>query len=183
MKNFKNPISILMDRGIHYTSDYFKWMFVKHEIIPKYASAYNSTGNSIAERINQTINFVVRCFQGEELTYIENKINFVLTNASHQVMKVSPSELVKGFSELDPLKRKAIINIEKLNELVKSQQQLDNARIYNLRTHHDYLVGDFICVRNNNPQGKLDVVWLGPFEIINVSNNFVIVKMGLKKNN
>lgn len=89
--------SILSDKETQYTSDIYKWVCRKHHVDIRYATAYNATGNSMAERINQTITTVLKCFKDEDIDTVEYKINFRLTNSHHRTMNCSTNELVRGF--------------------------------------------------------------------------------------
>lgn len=54
-KKFRKPISLLSDRGRQYISQNFENFLKKEGVKHLITSPYNPTGNSISERINQTI--------------------------------------------------------------------------------------------------------------------------------
>ncbi|ORE00507.1 hypothetical protein A0H76_439 [Hepatospora eriocheir] len=130
----------------------------------------------MAERINQTITTVLKCFKYEDIDTVEYKINFRLTNSHHRTMNCSPNELVRGFSELDPLQRSIVIDTAETFQRIETQQKSDNLRLNNKRLKYNYATGDLVLLRNYLNKGKLEPNFLGPYEVVEVSTNTIKIR-------
>ncbi|KAF9763132.1 Gag-Pro-Pol polyprotein [Nosema granulosis] len=71
---YGKPKSILTDQGRQFTSQNFKTFLSQNGIKHATSSAYNPTGNSIVERINQVIGNALRCYRDISLKDAVKKI-------------------------------------------------------------------------------------------------------------
>lgn len=64
-----------------------------------------------------------------------------------------------------------------------AKERLTDRKTYNKSqydkkaTKHDIEPGDFVLLKNQNPKGKHDVLWLGPYDIDWVDDKYVTIKM------
>lgn len=119
IKPYGKPESLLSDQGRQYISSELGAFCKSMNIKQLFSSTYNPTGNSIAERLNQSIGLTCRIFNtwsGEKIAkYVERGVNNLFCTTTGY----SPIELLRGRSNLDPLKRNIDINLAKVNENVR----------------------------------------------------------------
>ncbi|KAG0439395.1 hypothetical protein DMUE_2455, partial [Dictyocoela muelleri] len=106
---------MLIDHGKQYVNNYFKDMALKIGIRLKTSTIFNPTGNSISERINKTINEIMRMYSFNLKAHsiqnmIENRLNLI----THSTLKVSLLEIFIGKSPFTNKK------IPSLKELIKN---------------------------------------------------------------
>lgn len=108
----------MTDQGKQYTSHEFRKFLIRYNIKHITTTAYNPTGNSISERINQEIGKGLRALRNLTIGDAINKIEFSINNLYSSTLKCSPHAIIYSTNLLDPLKRINIINTSKLNERV-----------------------------------------------------------------
>ncbi|KAF9762400.1 hypothetical protein NGRA_2044 [Nosema granulosis] len=141
---------------------------VKHIL----TSPYNPTGNSISERINQTIAFTLRNHRDKSIREAIKTAQRSLNYTYHRILGFSPFEYLHKYSRLDPLKRELDINYEAISERQKSQSTRDNQELNKSRiTNYEFKLKSKVYVKNPNPKSKMDTRWLGPGSITKISDN------------
>ncbi|KAI5170400.1 hypothetical protein PAEPH01_1399 [Pancytospora epiphaga] len=84
------PKTLLMDQGQYHISSQFQQKLKEHNIKPTYISAYYLQGNSMSERVNQTIARVLRCYPTISITQACARIEYGHQRTSHRVLGCSP---------------------------------------------------------------------------------------------
>ena len=181
IKNGK-PETLLTDQGRQYISKEFKFFLVENNITHYTSCTYNPTGNSISERLNQTIAKVVRLNKQASISSVTNKINWVLQNTYSSSLKASPHEVRFGVSNYDPLHR----NLTGLLEQSIANVQLSNTRqldtINKKRKNKTYTIGDTVYYKIP-VRTKFDYLWAGPYKVkgISTSNNNLLIASPTKE--
>lgn len=169
IRNNSSPETLLTDQGRTYLSEEFTRYIKAKQIQPIRTSPYNPTGNSISERLNQTITRVLQVSEPTTIKKIISKINYVLQNQNHRTLDASPFELCKRRSNFDPEKRElpgfSNHHLEKLDKAAKvSEDRLNRGRV-----PYTYRVGEKVY-KQVQRAGKLDPYWEGPFIIRKLSD-------------
>ena len=171
------PKTILTDQGSQFISQEFENFMTKNNINHIRSSFYNPTGNSISERINQTIARVIRMNNNLSLTKIVPRIEKALQLCYHRSIDSSPHESRYKWTPLDPLKRIFEFPLEKAIGKTKSMVEKDIIRRNKGREmHHKYKIGD-LGMTKRNIRNKYDDYWDGPYKIekINSFNNLFTI--------
>ncbi|MGL4848965.1 MAG: RNase H-like domain-containing protein, partial [Clostridium sp.] len=180
-KKHGKPKRLLSDQGRQFISAHFLGFLKNEGIKHTTSSAYNPTGNSVVERMNQTIGNTLRCLK--HLTFDEalSETMKSICLLQHQTLGHSPFEIVKGKNPLNPyltskIDRNAILR------RTKDRNLHDLRRINSNRVPHRYRVGDKVFVKAPTCD-KLDPRWKGPFRVVKVKleHNYVIIKKGSKQ--
>ena len=177
LNNHTIPSTILTDQGTQFKAQIFQEALKERNIIHKQTSAYNPTGNSMSERINQTIARTIRCYRHLPIDDILAIINQALQISYHRALGASPHEVVYKFSPLDPLKRRLNSPLEESN-----RKSLENAKKDTIRRNkqrdenYHYKVGEKVLLKSFI-RGKYDDFWEGPFTIekVHISENSFII--------
>ncbi|KAF0986315.1 hypothetical protein HZS_5826, partial [Henneguya salminicola] len=91
---YGNPKTLLSDQGRTYTSKHLSTEETRLGIKHKFTTAYNPTGNGMSERINQSINFVLKHFNERSISKAIETAERRLRLCYHRGLKCSPFELV-----------------------------------------------------------------------------------------
>lgn len=134
------------------------------------ATPYNPTGNSISERINQTITRVLRANRNLKIQKALALVNWALQNQYNRSIGCSPHELVNHCSNYDPERRPLNGLLEKANERYLKQHQHNLNLINSTRGEFAYRVGDNVYVQTQK-KGKLDPIWDGPCKVLRIINS------------
>ena len=81
VKKYGASKTLLSDQGRQYTSLHMKEMCSKHKIKQLFSTAYNPTGNGIAERINAVIGNSLRCLKGINIYEVALQIETGINNS------------------------------------------------------------------------------------------------------
>lgn len=127
-KNTK-PETILTDLGTNYITSEFKDFLNKMGIKPRNTTSYNPTGNSISERINQTITRVLMANKKVKLRQLIKKVNHTLQNQPHRSLGASPHEIVKRFSIFDPKQNKLAGLSQEVLMRMKREQEINEVNM------------------------------------------------------
>lgn len=165
---------MITDQGRQYISSVFKNLLDKHSIKHVVASAQNPTGNSISERINQTINTVLRINRNSKLSKINDEIETRINYCVNRTTGFAPFKIFNtkvhdacNISERDYNDIK-----KKIEERILEEQNRRNRK----RKEFDFKMGMSVLKRNFS-QDKVDPLWLGPYKIVAVDchKNWVIL--------
>ncbi len=182
LSEFPTPKSILTDQGRSFISVEFMEFCQALGIHYRNTSGYNPTGNSISERINQTLLNGIRILKGLKFSEVLERVEDAHNNSHHATINYSPFEVIFGFSNLDPCLRKINVDFNALNSRAQNQANLDNQRTNAKRlSHFEYKIGDCCLVKRENLQ-KGERPFDGPFKILAVKENLVLLKLTDFKN-
>lgn len=170
------PRTCLTDQGRNYMSQKFKNFLETVQIKHITTTPYNPTGNSISERINQTVNRVLQTSKRIPIKRIIRRINFVLQNQPHRVLMCSPYEIRFGKSNFDENNNKlgGYSDWHRQRILEAGKENLE--RINQTRKKINLKIGEKIY-RKKLIRKKLSPFWTGPFVIkeLDPSGNVVTI--------
>ncbi|KAI5161153.1 hypothetical protein NEAUS03_1518, partial [Nematocida ausubeli] len=131
-----------------------------------HSTPYNPTGNSISERINQNIKFILahdaNIKIGKAVELIHRRLNYTY----HRTVKCTPFELIYGYHPLDP-KQKPFDKDKKLKQI--SEKLQDQKELSVNKKHIDSTKlkpGQKVYYKSYEQGNKLSGPWQGPFPII-----------------
>jgi hypothetical protein len=199
------PSSIVTDQGTQFMGDIFKRLCKLLKVHKLNTSAYHPESNGALERAHKTIIEYVRCFsdpKNNDWNYFLQFACFVYNTSPHTMTKYTPYEILFGRKAnipghlqqapapvynyddlLHDIKRK----LQECHEIARTNlkqtkqhrvaQQLSKVNAPNL------IVGDKVLLKNEKAS-KLDPLWLGPFELVEVDPNGsnVTIKISNKRN-
>ncbi|KAG0420194.1 hypothetical protein EQH57_0261 [Dictyocoela roeselum] len=172
------PKFILSDNGRQFISVNFEKFCRENGIKHIFSGEYNPTGNSIVERRNLEIGFMLRIQRGNTLTQLKRAIWNRLNLCHNRVLEQSPVEIFLGRSIFENVSYKKSPDIDKLKNKIKKELTV-NMKIKNTkRIFTKYNIADKILIKNFSPD-KVEPKWLGPYEILGYSrsrNNVIINK-------
>ncbi len=137
IRNLGKPDSILTDQGRQYLGSVFKSYCKNNGIRHKTTLAFNPTGNSISERINQSLGLICRIHHNWSGHKIARHVSYGINNSYHSTLGYSPYELKGQTSNFDIDKRKLDINLVNVNERVKNKST-SNEQKTNLKRDESY---------------------------------------------
>ena len=151
ISRFGKPVSILSDNGSQYTGRFFEEFCLSQGIKHYFSSPYNLTGNSISERIKQTIGNILRIEKGKLLEDIIPIIESSLNPTFNRHLQCSPVELLHGSSPCDLLQRKSKVTHLDAERNIKKNAAVELNKRNRLRSAHSELqIGDLVYQRNFN---------------------------------
>ncbi|KRH93399.1 Transposon Tf2-6 polyprotein [Pseudoloma neurophilia] len=153
---FGKPEELLTDNGTCYIGEHTKDYLMRHGIKQRLATPENPTGNSISERINQTITTILRIYKHWKLSVIKEVIENRLNKVYHSRIKEIPTNIVKKFGEDSSVR---------VNE---TQSSKDYEKMNKGRKEHKYKIGDKI-LRLVKVRTKIETPYRGPFIIREIS--------------
>ncbi|MGL5707258.1 MAG: reverse transcriptase domain-containing protein [Aeromonas sp.] len=159
------PDTCLTDQGRQYISIHTRDYFRKKNIEHLTSTAYNPTGNSISERINQTITRVLQTNKHVRLKSLVKLINFTLQNQYHRSLGGSPYELRYGRSNFDPLYRNLTSLVDEYENKDRRSRIENCNRMNKGRIDNEYVIGEEVY-RLRPFRKKLDPKWKGPYKIL-----------------
>jgi hypothetical protein len=114
---------LLTDQGTQYRSHAVKEICKRNEIIQTFTCPFTPTSNAIAERINSTINTVLRIYKNRLSSKDAlKKAEFRLNNTFNRSLSEIPSEILSRESELaiDEVEKK---NLKELYSKMKEEKE------------------------------------------------------------
>lgn len=180
IKEIKIPEIVISDLGRQYTGQSFNDLCDKYKIKHKYTTANNPTSNSKSERINKSINEILRIYNvGISIKQLEKLIERRLNYVYNRAIGTSPYTLVY---KMNPLNKNKIFDwSDKMSRAIRMSSKLSSLnleRINEKRLEYKYQIGDLVYQRQRINR-KQDLIWMGPFEVIEVVKDNV----KLNKNN
>ncbi|KAG0420274.1 Gag-Pro-Pol polyprotein [Dictyocoela roeselum] len=124
------PVKILTDNGRQFISTTFEKFVLANKIKHVFSGAYNPSRNSIVERRNLEVGFILRLNRGSTLKQLEDAIWNRLNLCYNQITTKTPAEIffkASIFKDKQPLneikndKLKSIIR-NNLNKKIKSRK-------------------------------------------------------------
>ena len=125
IKRFGKPLSLLSDNGKQFTSTLLQDYCNENDIVQKFTTPYNPTGNSISERVNGVIGQVLRSYKNKALKEVIQAIERSLNFGYNRNLKCSPTEAFPNASAFDLLKRESLYTKESYK---CSEQRLDQKK-------------------------------------------------------
>lgn len=169
------PKEIISDRGRQYTSKEFKNLCQKKLIKLNLRISGLPTSNGIAERLNSTINNLLRIYKNElSLRQIAENCEFTINCTFHKGIKTTPLTIQKGINILGQRETVDIEEISKL-QLQQKKETLNKANL-NRKEPSTISTGGKIMIRNQSQQ-KLANLWDGPFEVLELSRDQTRMKV------
>ncbi|GFH61911.1 hypothetical protein CTEN210_18387 [Chaetoceros tenuissimus] len=182
LSRYPRPVKCIHDKGTEFTGSEFQQMLQRFHIRPSQITTKNPQGNSICERIHQTmlnqIRSLLRQNPPNDINQANHVIDTLLANtvyalrtSLHSSLNASPGALA--------FQRDMILNmpfIADLNNIRNRRQEIvnrSNDRENANRLDYNYQVGDWILIRSDAHQvvQKLEERWFGPFQITQVHVN------------
>jgi transposase InsO family protein len=176
------PKAITCDNGKEFMAEFSKMVKYDYGIEIQNTTVRNPQGNSMVERMHQTLGNIVRTFPLTSLdpddpwTGILSAAMFAIRATFHTTLKATPAQLVFG--------RDSIVNTKFTPDwnAIKQQKQeriLENNRRENAkRKAHEYKVGDLVLYKDAQTHKYGRDAYNGPFDVIKVNKNGTIrIKM------
>ncbi|GFH58269.1 hypothetical protein CTEN210_14745 [Chaetoceros tenuissimus] len=182
LSRYPRPVKCIHDQGGEFTGSEFQEMLNRFNIRPAQITTRNPQGNSICERMHQTmlnqIRSLLRQHPPQTVAEATQAIDTLLANtvyalrtAVHSTMNASPGALA--------FQRNMILNlpfIVDLNNLRARRQEIvdrSNQRENDNRIDYNYQVGNWVLVIADSYRttSKLDIRFEGPFQITQVHVN------------
>ena len=197
---FGCPKTILTDLGSNFTSALFKQVAKRFGIRKIYTSAYRPSSNGAIERSHANIHEFLRHYTNEydnwdeyiEMAALNHNTNY------HESTGFSPFELVFGRQAREPsvkpsekdstygdyfvelIKRLHLISEKARDSLIMSKER--NKHYYDKKAcPSDINIGDKVFLKIDRSRKKLEPLYEGPFDVVDVnkkSKNVTIIYKG-----
>ncbi len=102
-------------------------------------------------------------------------INTRLNHCFHRILNCSPYELVNNFSIFDPIRRKTNLldnAISRTRKNIEKNEEKSNLT----RKEYKFNLGELVYTKSKK-NGKLESLYCGPFEVIGIMENRLLIKM------
>jgi hypothetical protein len=172
------PTQIIFDRGKEFMAEFAQMVQHDYGVKRKPITTRNPQANSIIERVHQTIGNIIRTFEMNKKTDIDEEdpwsgvltaTMFAIRATYHTTNQATPAQLVFG--------RDAILNTtfeanwqyirERKQKIINENNKKENLK----RIPHRYHVGDKALYRNDSLDKFSTDAYDGPFEIVQVNDN------------
>lgn len=167
------PKKLLSDQDRQFISREFKNFLDENEIRHIKTSTYNPTCNSIVERANSNIGAIARISRNKHLEDLRTDILNYMNLTANRTTKMSPYEIVYGFSPFDVTKRintrTKELQFARTEHSIIIEQEKNNKK----RLDFIYKSGDRVYKKNHDPD-KLAEKWTGPFLVTKVIDQNVV---------
>lgn len=173
-KHNPKPDTLFSDQGKNYMSKEFNAFLESEQIKHVVTTTYNPTGNSISERINQTISRVLQVSQRMKLKEVLKKLNTTLQNMTHRVLEASPHEIVKLKSIFDPKEEILEGFTPDIAKQIVRANQKSIERINMKRNNHNFEIGDSVYKKILR-RTKLFPQWSGPYQIKSMNQDKTVM--------
>lgn len=200
---FGLPQDLRSDRGSEFLSDLFSRVLKLLGIKRRATSAYRPQSNGALERSHRTLKSMLRAYIEKDKTNWPEFLPFVvfvINTTKNRSIGYSSHQLLYGYQLDVPsnLKRKPEpvytyddyanelkFKMQVAHEIAREhliESKINNKLYYDDNANLDeYDVGDQILIQNNQRKTKLDNLFLGPYEIIEIlSDTNVKIKIGKK---
>ena len=197
------PHSVVTDQGTQFMCDVFKRLCKLLRVHKIHTSAYHPESNGALERTHKTMIEYLRCFcdpRGGDWDKWLPFACFVYNTTPHTMTKYTPYEILFGRKanipgqlqqkptpvyNYDDLVHDVKLKLQRCHELARANlMQTKRLRIAQQTSKVNMLkfyVGNKVLLRNEKA-GKLDPIWAGPHDIIEVDPNGSNVIIKLAKN-
>ena len=180
------PQILTYDRGSEFMGEFAAMIEEDYGITRKGITTRNPQANAIIERIHQTIGNVIRTFQVQESTYLDEDdpwsgilaaTMFAVRATYHTTLQATPTQLVFGRDAILNTQFEANWNLirERKQRIIRMNNKRENAR----RLSHTYHIGDKVLYAARTSAKYGADPYDGPYRILKVNNNGTVrLKMG-----
>ena len=183
----RTPKHIITDFGSEFTSHEFVDFCFQWGILVNYTPPYHHSSNGLVERVNYSIESLLRCAlierKGNWVECLPNVVN-AINSSQHEATGVSPNQVLgetslTGIKLIDQYahKRKPCDLVEVANKSRKYLSRMRNKE-NKFRRYVNYKIGESVYVKVTNVSGKLQAIYQGPGTITEVNGHQVSVKIG-----
>ena len=165
---FEAPRVFVCDQGPQYMSAVFRSYLQQSSIRHFPTSGYNACGNGKAERLNSTINFILKTNKGNTVKELKEKIENCFNEGFHRITQTTPNSIVQLARKLNPLKLPCLKTFEQINTLNETAALENQKRTNRICQPYFYNPGDAISLKSQE-NGKAAPIYLGPFVCRDVS--------------
>ena len=182
LSRYPKPERAVTDNGPEFVGHEWEFMLMDWGIKKANISSNTPTANAVIETVHRTMGQIIRTvFDGAEAktkveldALIDKAVAICIRAcrcaANTSLQGVAPGALVFGrdMNLNIPIIADIIAILE--NRQIKTDKRLmhENKK----RSHHEYVVGDFVYVQNHFSSGdKMKPAWRGPFKILQVHTN------------
>ena len=184
------PEIILTDLGKNFVSKLLKEVAKQFSIKRVFTTPYRPSSNGALERAHTKLNEFLRHYTNKEREWDEliEFASFCYNTSVHESTNFSPYELLFGKkarfpSESLTLKEKTYFEyvsdmISRLSEIQEfAYKHLIDAKERNKRYYdrklrpNELKIGDFVFLQINSNRKKMDDIYRGPFEVLDILNN------------
>jgi hypothetical protein len=194
LARYPRPAAVIMDRGREFYAEVADTLYDEYGITLKYITARNPQGNSMIERIHQTIRNMIATLDIRGLNDVDTSkedeseedsektltsrdkwegvlsaVGFAVRATVHTTMRATPMQLVFG--------RDAILNVgfqadweyikQRRTKVILQNNQRENAK----RLPYTYNVGDKVMILQHQHRKYGQPRYAGPYDIDRVNAN------------
>eukprot|EP00477_Mikrocytos_mackini_P001526 GAHX01001642.1.p1 GENE.GAHX01001642.1~~GAHX01001642.1.p1 ORF type:complete len:239 (+),score=28.80 GAHX01001642.1:3331-4047(+) len=171
------PNSVLTDNGRQYTSKEYEKFLKREGIRSNHSTPYNPRGNSVSERLNQSVGNILRINRGslvsDVIPLIEAELNFTV----HSTHGYISEKIIKGYSAIDPLQRKQNVDIKELKQAIQ-EKAFSKKGDYSNRLPKPFEISETVYAMNFE-MNKMDPHWVGPLKITRQEKSPKAVYVGM----
>ena len=180
LNKYIKPLKIISDQGSQFISKTFMNLCEEFKIKHSICTAYNPSGNGIAERFNKNLANGLRCLKGTEIKSALMQIEETNQISYHRSIKHSPYEIIHSKSPFDITQQSKEINLNDIYYYQKWLSQKNNLNINKLRINtFKFEIGKYVYIKRRILKNKLDNQWKGPAEIVATKSNSNVVRCRL----
>lgn len=167
------PEKVICDRGSEFMAEVKTMLKEEYGCKVAQITTRNPQGNSMLERIHQTIGNMIRTAritdEEDPFSGILSAVAFATRATIHTTNGATPSQLVFGRDAI--LNTRFEANWALIRERKQKQINRDNKRENSKRKEHHYRVGDKIIVKNDPSRKYGEDQYIGPYTITHVYDN------------
>ena len=176
VSEFGQPNIFHSDQGRQYTSAIVQKYFKENGVKQTFSSTYNPTGNSISERINQTISTGIKIGKGNNIYNLIKNIEFAINNSNNRTIGYSPNEIIHRKSYFDLFQKELQISNKSILNRIKEKATMEETKRNKIRKEFTYELGSLVLLKRFH-RNKTDSLYEGPFtikQIMKGKNNYLI---------
>lgn len=173
MAKFSNPTAIITDQGRQFLSDAYIKFCDENRIRRITTTAYNPSGNSIAERVHRTLGNVLRIHRHD--LKVKDILEIAMRNVNHgyhSEVKCCPVEMTNTRHLLNLTNEEILINEDECYNIQKDSKVRSLEKRNQKRNQNTKIAkNDKVMLKCAIRRGKLDRIWEGPFKVVEIKKN------------
>ncbi|GMF47594.1 unnamed protein product [Phytophthora fragariaefolia] len=181
LNRYPRPERCIYDQGSEFAAE-FTELLDSYGVQRDGTTAKKPQANSTIKRVHRTINDKLRTEQITTLRECENCLSAVMfaTRAKHHTaIGLSPGQAAVGRDIL--FDYRTTVNWEQQQKRKEEQIQKNHARENSKRSEHEYRPDDQVMVARNNLRApKLQQAYDGPFRVISIRSDGILVMDGIR---